>query len=70
MPQTISLVVFSISGGENLLKSKSIYGDNFKVVEAEAPATTKVALLILLNVGGNKCSLDLATVNVEPKIFN
>ena len=31
-------------------RTKSIYGDNFKVVVAEAPATTKVALLILLNV--------------------
>ena len=29
---------------------KSIYGDKIKVVVAETPATTKVALLILLNV--------------------
>ena len=40
-----------------------------EVVVAETPATTKVALLILLSVGGNKCSLDLEAQAVL-KIFN
>ena len=40
---------------------KSIYGDNFKVVVAEAPATEKSALLMKVEYQGNKCSRDLAT---------
>ena len=42
---------------------KSIYGDNLKVVVAEAPATTISRVADSVKYLGNKCSLDLATMS-------